>query len=1010
MSGTDDRQVSSPDFSGSYDELLRRYQDLQLRVTRFSAVEQQMINIRNRLDHEIAMHKRMHDSSKKALLEMPDDVFARFIAESVVDIFEVETGLAIISYTDEAGFTHAGIEGTIIGETDPMVLRNALVDLCEVHTGRSILQMESPQAVPLRKIIPLHQAYGIAMNDQRNHISLVIAGGILDTGVQIYEPLDKERDIIFSVFAQQVLAQVVNRKKNKTIVGQVEKIERSQQRMAMITQGFLSFGTSPKENIDLLTRLCGEILKADFAVYFRKGQPHAPCVAGCESLPEKASGKSCDLCFHLLRDISDDSFILHNGKELEVHKTAHSCEFGEMQSLFGCAVLLESSPVGWLAMISAREYFPDENDRQVMKIISAGIAVEELRSISVDKLLKHEQLLASVVQTQQEMICRFLPDTTLTFVNKPFCIAFNQAESQLLGKKVLDLIPGAYRSDLTGTLSQVSPEHPTRSYIHHTTRAGGEEIWQEWTETAIYDKQNRIIEFQSIGRDITESKHAEKERIARVVAENSNRAKSMFVANMSHEIRTPLNAILGYADILEAALTDREQKDYITSIKTSSKSLLTIVNDILDLSKIEAGKIELQYDVVSTVSFFSQFQRIFGPRLSEKHLSYLLDLEPSVSPGIMVDEVRLLQVVSNLLGNSVKFTNHGYIRLRVRMEDRRVINNAGDKPTCAADLVIEVADTGIGIPEHLRETVFDEFTQAEDRKTQGTGLGLAITRRLVNLMGGTIGFASELNKGSVFTVRIPSVPCYDDVEHKPALESLGPENILFEPATVLVVDDIEVNRNFLRDALKNSNLRVIMASGGMQALKMSRKEKPALIITDTRLPRMDGFRLLQRIKKEKFLKATPVIAYTAAAMKTNRMEILESDFAGLLIKPVLVSDLYRELCRHLPYRLREPSVSDVAVEWADEQGTITHLDELISVLETDCLARYEIFTKRQPIAAIRDFGVDLTALGNRHNALVLARYGEEMQNAADHFNIERILVLVDRFPELIRQLKGMKTQ
>lgn|GEM_PF-1010575 len=1004
---TDDFQITKPEFSGTYEDLLKKYTDLQLRVTRFSAVEQQMINIRTRLDHEITMHKRMHAINKKALLEMSDNEFSKFIAESVVDIFEVEVGLTIIIDTDSPDLQSAGIEGASVAEKDFHKIHTVLSSLCESNASGNILTIEPSDYELLSPILPLKQTYGIRLTDLQNNISLFIAGGILESGVLLYEPLDKDRDIIFSLFAQQMLAQVVNRKKNKTIIRQIERIETSGKRLARITDNFISFGTIPKENIDLLTKLCGELMKADVAAYFRLDQNFIHCIGNCEADTNVHHRGNCELCFNLFTNLKDDSFLFYTSDEISRLKKRYTCNFHEMKTFIGSAVLLENKPLGSLAMIYCRDYVPDENDKQIMKIICAGIAVEELRSISIAKLRQHEQLLASVVQTQQEMICRFLPDTTLTYANKPYCKAFGKNETQLLGMKVLDLIPETLHKEILEQLTQINTDHPSHTSNHQTQMPDGSFVWQEWTDTAIFDKQNQVIEFQSIGRDITQSKQAEQERIARQVAEDSNRAKSMFVANMSHEIRTPMNAILGYSDILESDLTNKVHKEYIASIKTSSKNLLTIINDILDLSKIEAGKLELHFEIVSTELFFSQFQRIFSPGFERKNIAYKLEIAPSTPAGLYIDEIRLSQIISNLIGNAIKFTDKGRIRLKVYPENLRIVEHSPYNSDTFASLVIEVQDTGIGIPVGLQENIFNEFVQADDRKTQGTGLGLAITKRLVSLMGGSVSLTSSLNKGSTFKVIIPEVACHNDIERKMPENDFSPELIVFEKSLVLVVDDNKENRNYLKDALKNSGITVIMASNGNQALTIAKKELPQLIIADIRMSKMDGFALLKLIRQDEALRHVPVIAYTASAMKTSKVRIFENDFAGLLLKPVLVSELYKELCRHLPYTSKEKQPAGPTLLNTDYKEDVYRVKELVQALETGFTEKCAAFANRQPLAEIKEFGDGLITLGNTHNAISIIRFGEEMMHAANNFDIERILVLINKFPELVNKLKAL---
>jgi two-component system sensor histidine kinase EvgS len=367
----------------------------------------------------------------------------------------------------------------------------------------------------------------------------------------------------------------------------------------------------------------------------------------------------------------------------------------------------------------------------------------------------------------------------------------------------------------------------------------------------------------------------------------------------------------------------------------------------------------------------------------------------------------LLQILSNLIGNAIKFTNDGYVRLTVYTENKRTIEDTSLKAGTVVDLVMEVTDTGIGIPEHLQNSVFDEFVQAEDRKTQGTGLGLAITRRLVNLMGGTVSFTSAVNQGSTFKVVIPEVSCVDNVDSRSTGRAVNPESIEFEKATILVVDDYEVNRNYLKDALKKSKIEVLQASNGDQALQIAKRHNPCLIITDTRMPKMDGFKLLEKIKRDRSLRHIPVIAYTASAMKASRQRILESDFAGLLVKPVLVSELYQELCKHLPFKQILPEHGDRDQHHGEIDEKIHDQLSLIASLESGFMQKYEAYTKRQPIAEIKAFGNELQELGTSHNSRLLIQYGEEMVNAADNFNIERILVLINRFPELVRQIKSL---
>jgi len=498
---------------------------------------------------------------------------------------------------------------------------------------------------------------------------------------------------------------------------------------------------------------------------------------------------------------------------------------------------------------------------------------------------------------------------------------------------------------------------------------------------------------------------------AKKEADEANRAKSEFLANMSHEIRTPMNAVLGYAELLGYMLEDKTQRDYLESIKSSGRSLLTLINDILDLSKIEAGKLELQFEFVNSQSFFSEFERIFSLRLSEKGLTFILDISSGTPSGIYIDDARLRQIILNLIGNAVKFTERGSIRLKVYTENPQIINYSNGKAEEFIDLIIEITDTGIGISKEMQEDVFNPFVQGQGqniKKYGGTGLGLAITQRLVQLMNGTIDLDSKLNKGSSFKIKIPGVSYLRDFEKRTDEIQLDPAEIVFEKATIIVADDVEHNRKYLIDALRNTNIKIIEAGDGQQAFSLAKKIVPDLIITDIRMPILDGFGLLKKLKSDDLLKHIPVIAYSASVMKAQKDRIRESEFTGLLIKPVQVTELYIELMNNLPYKSTKATGPEQSVPEIIFTEEISDLPGLIHSLDTNIKDIWMTFQNRQPIDEIMDFGSQLKKLGNDHNAVVIKEYGEELVSATESFNIEAIMNLIRKYPGFVDLLKDAK--
>jgi signal transduction histidine kinase/ActR/RegA family two-component response regulator len=484
-------------------------------------------------------------------------------------------------------------------------------------------------------------------------------------------------------------------------------------------------------------------------------------------------------------------------------------------------------------------------------------------------------------------------------------------------------------------------------------------------------------------------------------AETATQLKGQFLANMSHEIRTPLNAILGFADLLASAITDKGLKGYAQTIRSSGTDLLHLINDILDLSKIEAGRMEIQKQAVSLRTLFNELRGIFSITAEEKKLHFDLLVAAEVPDGLMLDRTRLRQILFNLVGNALKFTDHGEVVCRA--------SATPGKDPHQWDILIEVRDTGAGIDPSAYHSIFESFNRnyIEAMGTiEGTGLGLSISKSLVEMMGGKIGVAGAKGNGALFTIHLPDVSEADpDAPETPLDRERGGETIQFQPATLLVVDDLAVNRDLIKAALKTTALAIEAVGSGQDAVAMTRTNGFDLILMDIRMPDMDGYETLKKIRLQQGDTHVPVIAITAAGMKEDITNIQQAGFDDFLIRPFGQTALLTLLAAHLPCNAgtSKKTVSEVFCG-GFELGQVapwtcppTARDLLFSTLKD----QWRQAKKKQSIPDIIAFAKGVEVVGERHQISILTRYGSELAGYAKTFDINQMEKLLGCYDKIL---------